>query len=376
MRAGDVTPLRILAYPKGGAHGTAGRLSAGLEARGAQVEDFTFLRALVRRFDVVHLHWPETHLRSSSWWRALGKHARLLALVLWLRARRTKVVWTLHNLEPHERDHRLSRFLFARWFPRACTHVIALTPTGLQLARARYPALRDKAAAVVPRGHYRDVYRAPPAAAEARARLGLAGDPFTMLFFGTIRPYKNVPALITAFRALPSADAQLVVAGQPMMGEQPARLVELAGADPRIRLCLRWIPDDEVPAFFGAADLVVLPFADVLNSASVLLALSLDRPVLAPRIGALPDIQRVVGSEWLLLYEGPLTAAHLARARAQVGRRDGPPAVDLSAFEWDAIVQRTLAFFRGEADPAVGTQVGRGGGRSIRPGAARPTPRS
>jgi glycosyltransferase involved in cell wall biosynthesis len=361
--AGAGRPLRILSYPKGRGTGYTARLSAGLEALGSRVEDFSFTRAFAERFDVVHLHWPETHLRSRSWWRALGKHARLLALVLWLRARRTKVVWTLHNLEPHERDHWISRRLFALWLPPCCTHVIALAPTGLRLACARYPALRRKPAAILPRGHFRGVYGTAPASADARAHLRLPEARFTVLFFGRIRGYKNVPALIRAFRALPDADVQLVVAGQPTHGERAEVLTELAGSDPRVRLCLRHIRDDEVAHFFGAADLVAIPFSDVLNSGSVLLALSFDRAVLAPRIGALPDLAAAVGPDWLMLYDGPLSPACLVRAREALARPRLAAAVDLSGFEWDAIAERTLRFLRGDASaPAAPGGRGRGAG--------------
>src|SRR5690606_21590296 len=128
-------------------------------------------------------------------------------------------------------------------------------------------------------------------------------------------------------------------------------LEALARGDARIRLHLRFIPDDEVPVFLSACDLVVLPFDSILNSGSVLLALSLDRPVLAPRLGALPEIQARVGEKWLRLYDGPLTSALLRDARQRTSRAGERP--DLSAFDWAAIGRDTLAFYRyGNSEPA------------------------
>ena len=338
--------LRILAFPKRGADAYTGQLARHLEARGAIVDPFTFRRALLGRYDVVHLHWPESHLRARRWWRALAKHARLFALCVLLRLRRTRICWTLHNLRPHEHDHWLSERLFPLWFPRLCTHVIALSPTGLEQARARFPVLGRKAAAIVPLGHFRDAYPPGPPRAECRARLGLPAEGFTFLFLGTIRRYKNVPRLVDAFRDLTDRDVQLVVAGRPLFGVRPDAILARAAGDPRIHCHLRFLADPEVPVFLGAADLVVLPFEDVLNSGSVLLALSLDRRVLAPRLGALPDLEQLVGARWLRLYAGPLTAGILAEARRAVTGTRPDERADLSPFDWKGIADATLAFYR------------------------------
>src|ERR1044071_9236371 len=95
----------------------------------------------------------------------------------------------------------------------------------------------------------------------------------------------------------------------------------------------------------GAADLVVLPFHSILNSGSVLLALSHDRAVLAPRMGALPEIQAHVGAHWLRLYDGDISTAVLGAAISEpVPHEDERP--DLAAFEWQPIAERTLEFYR------------------------------
>jgi glycosyltransferase involved in cell wall biosynthesis len=360
------TGPRVLGFPRSGANAYLDLLTGNLEAAGAVVDDFTFRRAILNRYDAVHIHWPDAHLRTNSWWRAIGKHARLAFVCAILRLRRTRIVWTLHNLESHERDHWISRTLFPLWFPRLCTHVIALSPAGLELARRRYPPLRHKAAAVVPHGHYRNAYPPAPAQPVCRHRLGLAPRSPTLLFFGSIRRYKNVPHLIDVFRQLSARDVQLVVAGQPVVGMRGEDLVLRTGGDPRIHLHLRFIPDDEVSTFMGAADLVVLPFTGVLNSGSVLLALSFNRPVLTPRIGALPELQRAVGERWLQLYDGPLTPAVLARAHVlstTSGCRGGE--VDLSSFDWQRITADTLEVYR---SPAVARRASQPApGRAGRP---------
>jgi beta-1,4-mannosyltransferase len=334
---------RILMFPKDGGNAFLSSYSNSIAAQGAHVDEFNFPRAFTRKYDAFHIHWPDTHLRTPSWWRAAGKHARLALLCGVMRARGTKVVWMLHNLKPHEKDHWISVKLFPLWFPKACTHVIALTEAGLLKGHQIYPDLVRKRAAIVPHGHYRDAYPAPPSREEARKRLGLATHGFTYLFFGSIRRYKNVPELIQRFRALDDAGVELVVAGSPF-GMEASELEAARGGDPRVHLHLRFVPDHEVSTYLAASHVAVLPFEDVLNSGSVLLVLSFNRPVLAPRIGALPEIQASVGSDWLHLYDGRLNIQLLRDEKVRLQPQGAP---DLSGLSWDAIGKRALEFYQG-----------------------------
>src|SRR5436305_14721634 len=70
-------------------------LAGALEKRGAQVEEFTPARLLRGRYDIWHLHWPE---RAAN---RLLRVAIFAVLVLVARARKTRVVWTVHNLDGH-----------------------------------------------------------------------------------------------------------------------------------------------------------------------------------------------------------------------------------------------------------------------------------
>lgn len=351
-------PLRVLMFPKHGDNPYLRSLSESLERRGLRVDDFSFTRALKYRYDVLHIHWPDLHLHARSSLRALVKHARLALLFAFLRWRNTRIVWTVHNLAPHERHLPVGEWLFPLWFPRLCTHVIALTQNGLASALARYPALRNKIGAVIPHGHYRDAYGSALSRSHCRDHLGLEHR-FTFLFFGNIRPYKNVPLLIEAFRKLPRQDVQLVIAGQPGHMMQTDELYELVAGDPRIRLHLEFVPDDQVPFYVGASDVVVLPFRSVLNSGSVFLALSFNRAVLAPNLGSLPEIQNQVGARWVTLYDSPLTTEHLLQAMGASGIGEHE-SVDLGAYDWNAIGQRTVELYLTATARALASHTPRG----------------
>ena len=343
-------PLRVLAAPNGDrrpGNPYLRLLYGGIRRHGAQVDSFSYRRALLQRYDVVHLHWPESLLLSRRALGSLLRHGRLAIVLARQRARGARIVWTCHNLHPHEADNAFSRWLFRTWFVRLITDMIALSPHGLELAETMYPPVRDKRRVIIPHGHYRPIFPPAPDAQVARRSLGISADARVLLSFGQIRPYKQVPELMRAFSQLDDPTLRLVVAGKPLTEPLARELSLLAARDRRIVLRLGEVPDAEVPRLFAAADLAVYSFADILNSGSVMLALSLDRPALAPRLGALPELQSQVGARWLQLYDPPFSAHQLLRAldrHVPVFAGESP---DLRAFDWDTIASATYLHYTG-----------------------------
>ena len=295
--------------------------------------------------DVVHIHWPEGNLNHRRWLRAVPRSARLLVRLAGQRRSGARLVWTVHNLGSHARQYPRTERLFWRAFLPLVDGWLALTDDAAAAAMKEWPALAKRPWAVSPIGHYRGVYPDTVNREQARERLGL---PVTggrvVAFVGRIKPYKGVPELIRVFREIGDREARLVVAGRVETVALAGELRTLAGQDDRVLLRATEVPDAELQVYLRAADLVVAPFETILNSASVILALSFDRPVLAPALGSLPAVRHAVGPDWLHLYTGPLTAERLEDAM----RAPAPPSPqpDLSEFDWDVIAEKTESLYR------------------------------
>src|SRR3546814_12030359 len=113
-----------------------------------------------------------------------------------------------------------------------------------------------------------------------------------------------------------------------------------------IHLQLEYLSDAEIERITDEADAVVLPYRDIVNSGSALLALSRFRPVIAPRLGSLIELQGQVGEDWLWLYDGPLTGERMREGIEWVRnkQRISPPV--LSAPEWTQIGEKLGRFPR------------------------------
>jgi glycosyltransferase involved in cell wall biosynthesis len=337
--------LKVIAWPAGGVNPYTNLLYTQLRALGAEVVDFSPARVLRTSRAIWHLHWPERMLNRRSSTAAALRAAALLALAFLARLRRTKLVWTVHNLSSHEYNHPWVERWFWPNFIRQLSGFISLSAAGKDLVIQRHPGLRRVPAFVIPHGHYRGAYPDTISQAEARAKLRLPLDSRIAAFVGHIRPYKNVPHLIQIFREIADPRVRLLLAGEPHEPGEGKELLKTAGNDTRVLLVVELIRDDELQVYLRAADLVVLPFSDILNSGSALLALSFDRPILVPRIGAVVDLERQLGPQWVRAYAGVLTADHLARTLEDSHERPLGRCEGIDRFGWDLLGRETWAAF-------------------------------
>ena len=111
-----------------------------------------------------------------------------------------------------------------------------------------------------------------------------------LLFFGIVRPYKGLDVLLRALACGP-AHLTLTVAGEFWggTGETEKLMAELGIAD-RVRLQPGYVPASEIPALFGAADALVLPYREATASQNALLAFAHGVPVITTTAGALADL--------------------------------------------------------------------------------------
>jgi beta-1,4-mannosyltransferase len=253
--------------------------------------------ALFAGYDVLHVHWPELLIRDSRrpWMRVVKRRLLdLLLLRLWLW--RIPLIWTVHNLEPHETITAAERRSLSR-FSRRVDLVIRLHATS--------PVTAGQETVTIPHGHYRLPFVEHPKA---------EAEPGRVLYFGLIRPYKGVDTLITAFESVARDDVQLRIVGHPHPGQ--AEVVQRACVrDPRISCRLAFVDDRELVDEISRSQLVVLPYRGGMHSSGALIAaLSLGRPVLVPESPTNAALAEEAGRGWIRTYSGSLTAAVLEAA--------------------------------------------------------------
>ena len=323
-------------------------LYEAMQKRGVEVFEFSRWRIFFRRYDILHLHWPEYAVDHPLWPWALVKGSLMLFLLAVARARGVRIVWTAHNLRSHARLNPRLEDLYFWLLHRQLDGIISLTQTGLVQLTPEIKNL-DLPTARIPHGHYRAAYPNRSSRAEVRTYLGLPATALVIGWMGQIRPYKGVPELVAAFRADPDPEKILLLAGTG--DESLIQLIrEAAASDPRIHFHEGHVAEDHFHYFLNAADLIILPFRRMLNSGSVVLALSFDRPVVVPRLESLSEIEKQIGPNWVHFYEGTFDTAALNEACRWWQECPRPASAPLESLEWDRLAAQTVDFFQGLLD--------------------------
>ncbi|NOZ27289.1 MAG: glycosyltransferase [Chloroflexi bacterium] len=265
------------------------------------------------RIDVLHLHWPDLFCQAETAWGRVRVSGLLLGVLADLQARGVALVYTVHNLLPHETRWPWLDRLVTIWLLRRADVVHVHDPETAQEVRRLRWGRRRRGVWVIPHGHYMDIYPNVRSREEARRRLDLPDDAFVYLFFGQIRPYKGLDRLLDAFRYVAREQDRLLVAGnaRPRDGEYVEHILRRAAVDPRIRIEVGYVPDDAVQDYMNAADVCVLPYRRAVTSGSALLAFSFGCPIVAPRLGPFP---RLVGEGARGVLYDPGDEAALAAA--------------------------------------------------------------
>ena len=331
-----------------------GNLIRGLQAEGITFDlpadesgDFLsarWLRARAGRVELLHFHWTHYHYTSDTWRRSAMELDKFIGKIALARRLGYRIVWTMHNYMPHERTYPLLHFAERFLLARLAHAVIVHCEYGRTLLQRKL--LRSDNVFVIPLGDYSPYLPPLPGRESARKLLEFEPNDIVFLFFGMIRPYKQVPELIREFQFVPGDNLRLVITGVAPFDELRNEILDLARTDRRIQCELEYISDEQLALYLSAANVAVFPYRDILGSGSAILALSSGLPIVAPRMGCLV--------EWItpdcgVLYD-PRPGA-LAAALQQVSGRDlramGSAAqARARRFPWEVMVRDTAQVYR------------------------------
>jgi beta-1,4-mannosyltransferase len=268
---------------------------------------------IFKRIDILHIHWP-----NSVFWgvgSVVGGFRALLALfsLLLLKLRRVKIVWCVHNLEPHNDGGRIFA-LFWRSYQNMIVNLIdgfvTLSPSTVELARNKLRGLAHKPGTFIWHPDYR-VRSELPHRCVWRNTNGIPVSAKAIALIGQIRPYKGVEELIDCFSQTNDSSLRLIIAGGPENQSYSDKISALARKDDRIILKLSSLSEEELSSLVLASDVIVLPYRKIFHSGSIIYALSCGKPVITAASAYAMDLRDQVGWRWLHLYEGGLSKNHL-----------------------------------------------------------------
>jgi glycosyltransferase involved in cell wall biosynthesis len=273
--------------------------------------DVPALRELGAEF-WLHVHWTGAILaKSQTRADARAAHDAFVARLDSVVNAGGRIVWTVHNVLPHERTFEDLEISISEALAERASVIHVLCGDTPSLTQPHYTLPAEKVR-VIPHSSYLGVYPNVVDTSQARFALGLLPHQTVLAFVGGIRPYKGLDALLDAYQPLAreNPDLRLIVAGPPIDFPNLRLLRRRCEADPSIIVRMTRIPETDLQLYFNAADAVVLPYTDILNSGALMLALSFGRPVIAANRGCVGSL---VSEDVGLLFD-PKTPGDLARA--------------------------------------------------------------
>jgi len=199
-------------------------------------------------------------------------------------AKKTVVISILDNVIPHEKQ--LFSNSFTRYFLKQNDGFVAMSDAVQNDLLSLNP--NAKCARL---GHpIYDHFGEKTDPGEAKQKLGLSPNKKTILFFGFIRNYKGLDLLIEAFGLLDES-YQLIIAGECYGSfDKYQKQINNSKNKANIHLFNDYIDDNQVPAFFSASDVCVLPYKSATQSGITSIAYHFEVPVIATDVGGLREV--------------------------------------------------------------------------------------
>ncbi len=308
----------------------------------------SFLRA--QRPDVLILQWWSASV--LPWYLLLARQVI---------RRGAAVVVELHE----DQDTGEARVPLIGWFARRGLKTLcrwaAMLVVHSTWDRDRMSASLDISPArfrVIPHGPYPISGAAPEATGQPLARPRREPSELTVLFFGTIRPYKGLEHLIRAFEQVRHELAlpwRLVVVGETWEGwTLPLELIASSPYRDDIELVNRYVTDREAAGYFQRADIVALPYLRSSASGPLAIAQACGLPVVVTAVGGLVEAVADYTGAVLVQPDSPEDLARGLLAAADLRGRMHPAPIS-----WQAVAQSYADIFAAVV-PAADRSVSQG----------------
>lgn len=234
---------------------------------------------------VFHLHWTRiAQLGATTLEKAQATSDEFLDTIAAYVERGGTLLWSVHEPLPHDCPFPEVEEDLRQHLADLATGIHILHDSTVDEVAPFYRLPRDKVF-VVEHPLYTGIYETYLTRRAARRLIGLDDDAVLILAFGAIRPYKGFDRLV---RLLPrlrketGRDVRVMVAGPTMRSIDNSELHDLVATTEGASLTGEPIPDEYVQVMFKSADIVALPYRQVLNSGVLMLGLTFGCDSIAP----------------------------------------------------------------------------------------------
>ncbi|MCK5020784.1 MAG: glycosyltransferase [Candidatus Peribacteraceae bacterium] len=269
--------------------------------------DYDSIRSWYRAIDFLKSKEPDIII--MQWWTSSVAHLHIILKIFNDIGLKAKIILEMHEVsDPIEMQN-----FFLNKYSHITGYIlqgnadlmIVHSESDKNLVAERYE-IQKELIEVVPHGLY-DHY---PMIEKGYARKKLDfEDEFLILYFGLIRPYKGVPYLIDAFDALPLeiiSKSKLLIVGEMWEGyDEVSNAIKESKNNKKIISKFEYVSDDEVPLYFSACDVVVLPYTRASQSGVAHIAMCFGKPIVVSEVGGLKESMSIYSGTFFIPPKDP-----------------------------------------------------------------------
>jgi len=225
-------------------------------------------------------------------WTSAVAHMQLLLVIINRLLIKARLIFEIHELVDPLEEQLFPIKIYSKlsgWLLLRSAHAYTVHSDSMRDMILHKNRFKPEKVYQVPFGLYSD-YKLDYDKKSALKDLGIA-ESFVILCFGSIRRYKGVRFLVAAFSTLPVSighNSRLIIAGEDW-GDDPEikPLIEASPYRFKITFNSQFVADRDIPRYFSAADVVVLPYLRSCGSGVIHIAMAYGKPIVTSNIEAL-----------------------------------------------------------------------------------------
>jgi glycosyltransferase involved in cell wall biosynthesis len=224
-------------------------------------------------------------------WLPLLKYFKLelIFLSLWKKMSKVKIVYTTHNILPHDTGNKHFD-TFKKVYDLADKLICHVNITKQEL-QDRFNIQADKIE-VIPHGPLFEDFdiKSKESACESLQLHNVKN----VLILGYIRPYKGIDFLVDTWKEVikEEPEAQLIICGKANKeSEDEIRAkIDTLGLNDNVVTRFKFVDTEEVPLYHFAADIIVFPYKRIDQSGALYTAMAAGKPIITTNVGGFKEV--------------------------------------------------------------------------------------
>lgn len=230
----------------------------------------------VKNFDYVWLNWFENLPQSNK----IKEFILKIGTIFVLKIMGIKIVASFHNKRPHDSNDNIWERLLFNYIFRSAHRIIILSSDSKDILKEKFGKKVLKKVVLVPHPTY-----------ECTPKNNNPNNKFSILFFGFLRPYKNIDLIFELDKIY--HDIQFTIAGNAIDNDYKIYLKKKAKSIPNVTLIPHFLTENEIDTLIESNSILLLPYniESSLNSGVIIHAICKKINMIVPQIGTVNQLK-------------------------------------------------------------------------------------